>query len=331
MELKQLTQGLFDNYQHYFPFSERPFDDIARRFEVPEAELIEHIKLLIKEGVIARVGPVFRANSPRVNRLVLMSVPREQIEQVASMICSFDEVVHCYEREHNYNLWFVVSKHSEQALALVLSLIERTIKYKPIPLPVLHDYQVDLGIRLNFDCTFEKTTANVVSLKTARTQHTNQVMTETEQKITHLIHRGLPVCETPYKALGKRLGITGRDVTGVIQIMYHHNLLKRWGVVFRYCEVGFHSSAMVVWDIPNEQLDNIATKIAESNAVSVCVKRARCLPSWRYNLFSEIHGENELAVVLEIETIIKLLGLQAFEHSVMFISRRFKHPRESIE
>lgn len=331
MELAQLKQGLFDDYQHHFPFSEHPFDDMAQRFGVVEADLIDHIKELIKKGVIARVGPVFYGKSSRLSRLVLMSVPHEQLEKVASVICSFDEVVHCYEREHNYNLWFVVSKHSEKALDWVLSLIKGKTKYKPIVLPVLHDYRIDEGIRLNFDSTFEKTTANVIALKTARTQSTNQVMTETEQKITRLIHRGLPICETPYKDLGKCLGITGSEVTGVIQLMYHRNLLRRWGVVFRYCEMGYHSSATVVWDIPNKQLDSIATKIAGKNTVSVCVKRPRCLPDWRYNLFSEIHGKTALAVVEEIETIVNMFGLQGFERSVLFSGRCFKHPRGSVD
>lgn len=331
MELTQLEQGLLDNYQHFFPLTERPYDNIARHFGIQEDEVLKQIKELIKNGVISRIGPVFSADSVGVNTLVVMSVPFEELESVASKICMFDEVTHCYEREHSFNLWFVVSTQSEKALRLTLSVIEEKVQYKLLSLPMLHDYQVDLGSRLNFGIAIEKTTKNVVSLKTARlARFSHQSTTEIEQKVIQLIQSGLPVCKSPYERLGSRLGISGRELTGVVQLMHHHGILSRWGVVFRHYELGLQSNAMVVWDVADDQLDDVAGKIAAANAVSMCFKRPRCSPGWHYNLFTEVHGRTAFAVVQGVKAMVKRFGLQDVDYSVLFSGRRFKHPKVKL-
>ena len=38
-----------------------------------------------------------------------MSVPNVRLEEVAEIISAYVEVNHNYEREHGYNLWFVVT------------------------------------------------------------------------------------------------------------------------------------------------------------------------------------------------------------------------------
>lgn len=328
MELTQLEQGLLDNYQHYFPLTDRPFDSIARHLGIREIDVIKQTQVLLERGVISRIGPIFSADSVGVNRLVIMSVPVEALEHIVSKICEFDEVTHCYEREHKYNLWFVVSTDSDKALQLTLSIIEEKVHYQLVSLPMLHDYQIDLGSRLNFDLAFEKTVKNVVSLKTARmARFCHQSTTEIEQKVIQLIQSGLPVCKYPYEDLGRSLEMSGRELTGVIRLMHHHSVLSRWGVVFRYYELGLQSSAMVVWDVPDDQLDEVAGNIAGVSAVSMCFKRPRCLPGWHFNLFSEVHGKTAFAVVQAVEAMVKRFGLQTVDHSVLFSGRRFKHPK----
>lgn len=326
MEQAQLTQSLFDDYQYTFPLSERPFDNIARRIGVGEAELIKHVKWLMEKGVISRIGPVFRADSVSINRLMSMSVPNEDLERVASVICLFDEVTHCYERTHLFNLWFVVSEHSEKAIESVLSRIEKTLYYKPVQLPVLHDYHINFCHRLNSTVSSGNTAGNVVSIKATSSLSSCLEATEAEQKLIQLIHRGIPVCESPYRILGNHLGMSGRDVIGLIRIMFHHNIFRRWGVVFRFYEMGYHSRAMVVWDVPNDEVDNVALNIAGTKFVSACFKRPRCLPSWHYNLFTEVHGKTALSISVEVEAIVSRFALQKLRYCVLFSGRRFKDP-----
>ncbi|HNE01785.1 MAG TPA: Lrp/AsnC family transcriptional regulator, partial [Plasticicumulans sp.] len=59
------------------------------------------------------------------------------------------EVNHNYEREHRFNLWFVVTAGSEGRLQAALGAIERATGLPVLRLPLLQEYHIDLGFRLH--------------------------------------------------------------------------------------------------------------------------------------------------------------------------------------
>jgi DNA-binding Lrp family transcriptional regulator len=73
-----------------------------------------------------------------------------ELEQVAAIVSDFVEVNHNYEREHRYNLWFVVVAADEERLQEVLSQIEASSGYTVLDLPLLNEYFIDLGFDLKW-------------------------------------------------------------------------------------------------------------------------------------------------------------------------------------
>jgi hypothetical protein len=61
----------------------------------------------------------------------------------------FPEVNHNYEREHRYNLWFVVTAGSEGRLQAALGAIEQAAGYPLLRLALLQEYHIDLGFSLD--------------------------------------------------------------------------------------------------------------------------------------------------------------------------------------
>ncbi len=143
-----LEQHLLNDFQHDLSFSATPFADIAEQLGVPEREVLQSLESLQRRGVISRVGPVFRPNRVGVSTLAAMSVPAKDLDCVARIVSAFSEVNHNYEREHEYNLWFVVTACSEQHLQMVLQEIEQHTEYPLMSLPMLQDYFIDLGFKL---------------------------------------------------------------------------------------------------------------------------------------------------------------------------------------
>ena len=100
--------------------------------------------------MISRVGPVFTTNRIGVSTLAAMSIPAQQLECVARIISAFPEINHNYERDHEFNLWFVVTASSEEHLEIVLHEIEQHAGYPLMSLPMLEDYFIDLGFKLQW-------------------------------------------------------------------------------------------------------------------------------------------------------------------------------------
>ena len=78
---------------------------------------------------------------------ITIRVPAEKLECVARIVSAFPEVNHNYEREHEYNLWFVVTASSEEHLDIVLYEIEQHTEFPLMSLPMLEDYFIDLGFQ----------------------------------------------------------------------------------------------------------------------------------------------------------------------------------------
>jgi DNA-binding Lrp family transcriptional regulator len=149
-EFSTLEQRLLNEFQHGLPLTSEPFADIARQLGVYETTVLETLQRLQTEGVVSRVGAVFRPNRIGASTLAAMAVPAAMLEEVAAIVSSFAEVNHNYEREHRFNLWFVVIADDEQQLQDVLAEIEDSCGYAVLDLPLLNEHFIDLGFDLKW-------------------------------------------------------------------------------------------------------------------------------------------------------------------------------------
>ena len=143
-----LEQHLLNDFQRDMSLSATPYADMAKQLGVSEEDVLQSIQSLQDRGVISRVGPVFRPNKIGVSTLAAMAVTERDLECVARIISAFPEVNHNYQRDHEYNLWFVVTASSEEHLDIVLHEIEQHAEYPLMSLPMLEDYFIDLGFKL---------------------------------------------------------------------------------------------------------------------------------------------------------------------------------------
>ncbi|MCP4994867.1 MAG: Lrp/AsnC family transcriptional regulator [Gammaproteobacteria bacterium] len=148
VELNDLERQLLNEYQKGFPISPTPFADIAKRLGTSEALVLQILERLQDQGVVSRVGPVFKPKSVGVSTLAAMAVPAEELDQVAAKISGYNEVNHNYEREHHFNLWFVVTAPDQERLDAVLSDMERTTGLTVLNLPLENQFHIDLGFPL---------------------------------------------------------------------------------------------------------------------------------------------------------------------------------------
>ena len=149
--MNNLDKRLLNEFQRDFPLSPTPYADIAARLNVTEAEVLDALRRLSESGAISRVGPVIRPHAIGASTLAALRVPPERLEAVAALVNGYPEVNHNYEREHAYNLWFVLTAPSKQRLAEVLRDIERRTGLTPINLPLVRDYHIDLGFELKWN------------------------------------------------------------------------------------------------------------------------------------------------------------------------------------
>ena len=149
-QYSRLERRLLNDFQQGIPLTPQPFADIARQLGVYETTVVNALQQLQTEGVISRIGAVFRPNRVGASTLAAMAVPEAELEAVAAVVNEFAEVNHNYEREHFYNLWFVVTADDEEGLQQVLDDIERSCGYPLLDLPLENEFFIDLGFDLRW-------------------------------------------------------------------------------------------------------------------------------------------------------------------------------------
>lgn len=149
-ELSSLERHLLNDYQRGLLLEPRPFARIAEELGVSEDLVLDTLRKLKAAGVISRVGPVFAPNRLGTSTLAAMAVPAADLVRVAALVSRYPEVNHNYEREHRYNLWFVVTAPDRQRLEHVVAEIGDRAGLSILELPMLEDYFIDLGFRIDW-------------------------------------------------------------------------------------------------------------------------------------------------------------------------------------
>ena len=149
--MNALEKRLLNDFQRDLPLTPRPFASMAEALGVTEEDVIGGLRTLTERGVVSRVGPVFRPQRCGASSLVAMAVPEDQLEMVAELVNAYPEVNHNYEREHHFNLWFVVTADTEEHLQALVKHIEQQTGLTTLSLPMQAEYHIDLGFPLQWD------------------------------------------------------------------------------------------------------------------------------------------------------------------------------------
>ncbi|MGB8147895.1 MAG: Lrp/AsnC family transcriptional regulator [Azonexus sp.] len=307
---------LLNEFQRDFPLCPAPFAELAARLGVGERAVLGSLEKLRREGKISRVGAVFAPKRIGASTLAAMAVPPDRLDAVAAAVNRFPEVNHNYEREHRYNLWFVVTAASEGRLQATLGAIEKAAGYPLLALPLLEEFHIDLGFPLHGES--RKTCTATRALQPA------SPIGEAERRLVSVLQEGLPLFMRPFALIAERIGISENEVMKRIGNWLDDGAIKRFGVVVRHRELGYTANAMLVHDIPDERVGELGRALAEEPAVTLCYRRPRVVPDWQYNLFCMIHGRERADVEAIIGDLRQRHGLTDCAHDVLFSLTRFK-------
>ena len=145
-----------------------------------------------------------------------------------------------------------------------------------------------------------------------------------DRALIKAVEHGLPVVSRPYAEIAAQLNTSEEDVINRLQQLIDRGIIKRYGVVVRHRELGYTANGMVVWNVPDEQVDEIGACIGKYACVTLSYHRPRRLPDWPYNLFTMVHGSSREEVSQRVEEIVEKCGLQNIAHTIIFSTRRFK-------
>ncbi|WP_258360555.1 Lrp/AsnC family transcriptional regulator [Moorella sulfitireducens] len=113
-------------------------------------------------------------------------------------------------------------------------------------------------------------------------------LTDLEKELVRQLQGDIPLVSRPFLPVAEKLGISEAEVLEHIRHLRAEGIIRRFGAALRHREAGITANAMVVWQLPPEELKRAGEKLATFPEVTHCYQR-RQHPDWPYNLYAVIH------------------------------------------
>jgi DNA-binding Lrp family transcriptional regulator len=312
--LDALNLRLLGDWQRNFPLVSKPFAEIGAVLGCAEAEVVDRLTQLSASGAVSRVGATIRPNTAGASTLAAVAAPDWRIDEVAELIGAEPGVNHSYLRENDWNIWFVATGPDRAHVDATLNRIEAATGLAVLDLRLVRPYHIDLGFSL--DGTRQgHAAAGAADLAALRPG---------DRDLLQALTRGLAIQPRPFAVLAYEVGRSETDVLERIGALSDAGIVTRIGVILRHRALGWRSNAMVVWQVPGEDIDRAGVSLAAAQGVTLCYQRRTDPARWPYNLYCMIHARSRSEALTTLGRAAAEAGIAGLPHRVLFSVRCFK-------
>ena len=322
--IDETDAAIIDGYQSGFPIEERPFRRLGDELRIDESEALERVERLREMGVFRRFGAVLNPPVIGASTLAAVQAPGDRFDEIASIVNGYRQVNHNYRRDHEWNMWFVVTAGSLEMRDEILSEIEDETGCSVLNLPMLTDFYIDLEFPVVNADRFARESVESTSVDATRIAESAAAdLSALDRAILLEIQDGFPLSSTPYRDVSAAVEADIDDVLSAIERLRSDGCIKRIGCVVNHVVTGFDANCMIVWDVPDEGLDDRGEAVGELPYVTLCYHRPRRRSQgWSYNLFTMIHGRDQDAVDGKIDELAD--DYLPFEHERLYSTETLK-------
>ena len=146
--MDETDRQIINSLQGNFPIVDNPYQQVAEQIGISEEELLKRLEALLENKTLTRFGPMYDIQKLGGSfSLCAIQVPIERFAEVTAIVNSFAEVAHNYERDHEFNMWYVLATESLIQIDKVNQSIEERTGLRVYNMPKLQEFFVGLYFR----------------------------------------------------------------------------------------------------------------------------------------------------------------------------------------
>lgn len=324
VELDNIDSKLLNIIQAEFPLTREPFSALGRRLGVSGDEVVHRIEGLKAKGVIRLIGPVF--NPGRLGyqtSLLAMKVATDRLHKAAEIISAHPQVSHCYERDHDFNLWFTLALAATQDLDTEARELGSRVKAEvTLNLPAVRTFKI--GAYFNTEAA--DSSVPKAAADNTRVLSTDVDLSSVERAVVNEVQQDLPLTARPFDLMSTHLSL---DVDGFLnhcQALLQRGVMRRFSASISHRSLGFVANAMACWKVPPEMVETAGSTVATFQEVSHCYER-KTSPLWPYNLYAMMHAKSREACENIARRASSVSGLDENGPVLLFSTREAKKTR----
>jgi DNA-binding Lrp family transcriptional regulator len=322
--LDALDKRLLNLMQGSFPLEPRPYLRVAELAEVDEGEVLARVQRLIDDRIIRQVTPIF---DTRVlgysSMLVAAKVDAENPHRAAAIVNSHPGVSHNYLRNHDFNMWFTIATEPESKLGLqgTLDILQELTGAESVrQLPTIKLFKIRMDLEM------EKGTKDLAAMGVAQDpiEPDPIEVTDLDVAVIRSLQGDMPVVPEPYAPAAAEIGISQVELLEHLESMRERKALRRVAAILFHRRAGFSANGMGVWNVPDEQIMEVAPMMAAYRGISHCYQRPT-YEDWHYSVFTMAHGRSKEECDAILDTIAEETGIE--DRRTLYSSTEFKKIR----
>ena len=320
----EIDKALLTEIQKQFPVEHRPFQSLGQRLGITEQACLERIGRLKTTKVIRQLSAIFDTRALGYqSTLAAMRVDPSHVDEAAEVVNQHPGVSHNYKRNDPFNIWFTVAVPPQESLEQVVKILHTLAKAEEtIILPTLRLYKIGVKLDLTGQEAPLENAEDIYDEKRRNAQ--KPPLTPQDIRFIRVMQEDLPLMELPYAVWAEQAESTEEELFAWAKRMEHLGYMRRFAAILHHRNAGFKANAMVVWQVPQEQVDAAGEQMALFREVSHCYRRP-VYPSWPYPLFTMIHAETHSACMDIVKRIEEKAG--QFPHKNLFSTKEYKKIR----
>ena len=137
-------------------------------------------------------------------------------------------------------------------------------------------------------------------------------------RILKIIPYDFPITKKPYEHIAKEAGISENNFISTLKTLITKGYIRRIAAVLYHRKAAYMFNAMVVWEVPEDEIEKAGNIMADFPEVSHCYEREKA-NYWGYNIFTMIHSRS----IENCEDIVQRIAEKTgVKHYKMFLSKR---------
>ncbi len=320
----ETDKALLTAVQKQFPIAHRPFEVFGEKLGLTEQECLRRITALKANQVIRQISAIFDTRTLGYEScLVAMRTAPEQADAAAVVVNQHPGVSHNYKRNDPFNLWFTIAVPPGDSLKRVVDILHALGgAEETILLPTLRLYKI--GVKLDLTGHEAPLEAREEIYDEQKRWAAKPPLAPQDIRFIRVLQEDLPLLEMPFAVLAEQAESTEEELFAWAKKMEHLGYMRRFAGILHHRSAGFKANAMVVWQVPEEQVDAVGEQMALFREVSHCYRRP-VYPTWPYPLFTMIHAETYSGCMDVVKRIEERVG--SFPHKNLFSTKEYKKIR----
>jgi DNA-binding Lrp family transcriptional regulator len=147
------------------------------------------------------------------------------------------------------------------------------------------------------------------------------MLSQQEIEIVRCLQGDIPLVPRPFSLIAEQLGMEESELLKKVQEMQQRGIIRRFGAILRHRKAGVSANAMVVWEIPADQVERVGPLMAAIPAVTHCYQRPTA-SGWPYNLFTMVHGQSREECEILVQALAESIG--QYNYRLLYGTQEFK-------